>query len=414
MVKLFQFAVRIMFHVISTGARANKNCRGGGITAADATLEFSPLLRDQSAESCQRFSSQLLDLDRIQDRIRINICGQIFETSMTNIRRYPRTLLGNCYRNEPFFDPIRNELFFDRNREAFDCIFFFYQSGGKLLKPQNMSAEEFLEELTFYEMGDDVIDKYIDTYCRHLKKSRTNDENDCSGPNQASVAPSNRRAVEQISFKSRIWQIFDKPESSVASRIVAGVSVSMIVLSIIVLCVESEFYFVTVSANSSSLSPSSDSSAVVSSNVSLGHQKEIIPVKRRRTHRHSSTLFLVESLAMTWFSIEFITRLFTCPSKVQFMRRILNVFDFLAVLPFYITLFVECDMLADELDNVKARPLSMLRITRLVRIFPILKLTRHSKVGQTSLCVEDNQTGPHIPHSRTHQTLQGRPDLCLC
>ena len=93
----------------------------------------------------------------------------------------------------------------------------------------------------------------------------------------------------------------------------SGVSVSMIVLSIIVLCVESEFYFVTVSANSSSLSPSSDSSAVVSSNVSLGHQKEIIPVKRRRTHRHSSTLFLVESLAMTWFSIEFITRSLQVP-----------------------------------------------------------------------------------------------------
>ena len=62
-------------------------------------------------------------------------------------RKYPNTLLGDFDKCKYYFDWNRNEFFFDRNREAFDCIFFFYQSGGRLLKPQNMAPEEFLDEL---------------------------------------------------------------------------------------------------------------------------------------------------------------------------------------------------------------------------------------------------------------------------
>lgn len=31
-----------------------------------------------------------------------------------------------------FFDPSRNEYFFDRNRNCFDAILYYYQSGGRL------------------------------------------------------------------------------------------------------------------------------------------------------------------------------------------------------------------------------------------------------------------------------------------
>ncbi|XP_075246415.1 shaker-related potassium channel tsha2-like isoform X3 [Convolutriloba macropyga] len=326
-------------------------------SSADAgTLEFSPCVR--GGQQSYLGSGLSFDLSRVSERVRINMCGQIFETSYHNIKKYPDTLLGNFEKGKKYFDASRNEFYFDRNREAFDCIFFFYQSGGKLLKPQNMSPEEFLDELRFYQMGSDVIEKYIETYCPHKK------------PRDPRIQDRERRMrLAQMGLKEKLWEIFNKPDHSMASRVVAGVSVCMIVLSIIVLCVESEYYFTEAPFNST---------ATGNYNITVMYQKEIIPGKRKRTEERLQSLFVAESLAMTWFTIEFFVRFFTCPSKSKFLRSVLNIFDFLAVLPFYSVLLMEYNVLK-KINSVKARPLSMLRISRLVRIFPILKLTRHSK-----------------------------------
>lgn len=48
----------------------------------------------------------------------------LMEKSNQSIYRH-----SSCYR---FFDPSRNEYFFDRNRNCFDAILYYYQSGGRL------------------------------------------------------------------------------------------------------------------------------------------------------------------------------------------------------------------------------------------------------------------------------------------
>ena len=87
-----------------------------------------------------------------------------------------------------------------------------------------MSAEEFLDELTFYEMGTDVINKYIDTYCPNLKRPN------CSETVSVRTSSSTRSFVgihgmkgEREGVKHRLWEVFDKPETSAASRTVAGI-----------------------------------------------------------------------------------------------------------------------------------------------------------------------------------------------
>ena len=42
----------------------------------------------------------------------------------------PDTVLGNPERRKEYYDPENNEYFFDRHRESFPAILYFYQSDG--------------------------------------------------------------------------------------------------------------------------------------------------------------------------------------------------------------------------------------------------------------------------------------------
>lgn len=53
-------------------------------------------------------------------RVVVNISGLKFETQLKTLSKYPDTLLGNPLKRMRYFDPLRNEYFFDRNRNCFD------------------------------------------------------------------------------------------------------------------------------------------------------------------------------------------------------------------------------------------------------------------------------------------------------
>ena len=88
------------------------------------------------------------------DRIVINISGGRFETRLTTLERFPETLLGNRKLREKYFDYLRNEFYFERHRESFEWILYYYQSNGKYLsRPANVCSDVFLNEIIFFRLG---------------------------------------------------------------------------------------------------------------------------------------------------------------------------------------------------------------------------------------------------------------------
>ena len=279
------------------------------------------------------------------ERVVINVSGLRFETQLKTLNQFPATLLGNPQKRNRYYDPLRNEYFFDRNRPSFDAILYYYQSGGRLRRPVNVPLDVFSEEIKFYELGNEAIEKYRE------------DEG---------FIKEEEKPLPQNEFQRRVWLLFEYPESSMAARLIAIFSVTVILLSIVIFCLETlpEFRNYRVSNENTT------------ANISV-HEDDI--------PRFNEPFFIIETACIVWFTSELLVRFASCPEKLSFFKNIMNLIDIVAIVPYFITLGT---VIADESKtNNQAMSLAILRVIRLVRVFRIFKLSRHSKglqiLGQT-------------------------------
>ncbi|KAK5612163.1 Potassium voltage-gated channel subfamily A member 4 [Crenichthys baileyi] len=270
------------------------------------------------------------------ERVVINVSGLKFETQLKTLTQFPDTLLGDPDKRIRYFDPLRNEYFFDRNRPSFDAILYYYQSGGRLKRPVNVPFDIFSEEVKFYELGEEAILKFRE------------DEG---------FVKEEEKPLPQDEFKRQIWLLFEYPESSSPARGIAVVSVLVIVISIVIFCLETLPEF--------------------------RDEKEYLQPRLNSSQPdHGFTpfndpFFIVETVCIIWFSFEIVVRFFASPSKPAFFKNIMNSIDIVSILPYFITLGT--DLAQHQGNGQQAMSFAILRIIRLVRVFRIFKLSRHSK-----------------------------------
>ncbi|NXR18326.1 KCNA3 protein, partial [Cinclus mexicanus] len=287
------------------------------------------------------------------ERVAINVAGRRFETLVRTLRRFPDTLLGDPRRRRRFFDPQRREYFFDRHRGAFGAVLYYYQSGGRLRRPPDVPLDVFLEELRFYQLGDEAEERLREAEGFSVEEPP---------------------ALPRGGLRRRAWLLCEHPESSPAARVVALLSVLVILVSIVVFCLETLPQFrpgaegeVSGGRNSS---PSS-SFSLFSSSSSWSSS--------------SSSSFLPFTICICWFSLELLVRLVASPSKAAFFRSAMNLIDLAAIAPYFIALGTE--LARQRGIGQPAMSLAVLRVIRLVRVFRVFKLSRHSTglqiLGQT-------------------------------
>lgn len=101
------------------------------------------------------------------------------------------------------------------------------------------------------------------------------------------------------------------------------------------------------------------------------------------------SMFVVESICVAWFTLEFLLRFGNAQNKLAFARGPLNIIDAIAILPYYVSLVVDVrDDLHDDIIMGAGRgyldKLSLiLRLLRALRILYLMRLARHSLGLQT-------------------------------
>ncbi|MCI4384770.1 hypothetical protein PGIGA_G00042410 [Pangasianodon gigas] len=287
----------------------------------------------------------------LSERLAINVSGMRYETQLRTLAQFPNSLLGDPQRRLRYFDPLRNELFLDRNRFCFDAILYFYQSGGRLRRPANVPLDIFMDELRFYELGEEVMSRFRD---------------DEGFPKEEP------RPLPQNEIQRKLWMLFEHPESSGGARIIAIISVMVIVVSIVIFCLETLPDF-RLEKEMREQMPLHSHHSSPNSTVLVSHLSPF-----------QDPFFIVETMCICWFSFELLMRFACSPSKMHFFKDMMNIIDFFAIIPYFVTLGTE---LARSKGGTPAMSLAVIRVIRLVRVFRIFKLSRHSKglqiLGQT-------------------------------
>ncbi|KAK5970841.1 Potassium voltage-gated channel protein Shaker [Trichostrongylus colubriformis] len=294
----------------------------GNLLVDDATRTDSP--QRGTPQSDTRLSSS--------DLVTINVSGLRFQTFERTLARFPNTLLGCKSKRERYYLQDVNEYFFDRHRSAFESILYIYQSGGRVKRPESVSIDVFLREMRFFQMGDHMVEEFW--IAEGYEK-----------PKEA-ILPTN---VSQ----RRLWELMEFPDSSLAARILAFISIFVIVISIVSFCWET-----VPSGEVRDVGPSL-------SNSTLPEKEE--------GRSPFNAFFWLELMCILWFTIELALRFISCPSKLTFMMSFLNIIDFIAIAPFFVNL-----IWADANKSSGSMSFAVLRVLRLVRVFRIFKLSRHS------------------------------------
>ncbi|KAI1890733.1 hypothetical protein AGOR_G00156670 [Albula goreensis] len=301
-------------------------------------------LETQNPIYIENLSKRKQEMAMMEDseKIVINVGGVQHVTYKSTLKMFPGTrlaLLADSASDVAEEAGSMKEFFFDRDPGMFAYILNYYRTGS-LSFPTTVCGCLYEKELVFWGINErDMEPCCWVSYCTHRDRIEALSKLGASSPG----------GVEHGTMRScsspRKWALFDDPQSSIAAKVIAVLSLIIIVISIGNKCLETHPYF---------------------HNMVTDHHAE--EDMESRQLEPFAVFFILEAICSVWFVFEFLVRAVCCPNKLHFIKNILNIVDFLALLPFYFQLSRSVGTSRNILGFIW-----VLRFVRLLRVFKLMK-----------------------------------------
>ncbi|KAK3581332.1 hypothetical protein CHS0354_016175 [Potamilus streckersoni] len=339
-------------------------------------------------------------------RVCLRIGGVEFDIQKSLLERYPDGYLYDLCQGSSSSD-TKDKIIVDRPAQSFAAILAYYQT-GELHMPSGICPGAFKKELEFWKIGKEELSD-----CCYLKyQTFFDDQNSLEDfGRQMERKTTSLTHTSRSNVRERIWEILDYQSSSVTANVLYYVMIFMVLLTIILMALQTDPLFqrkLTKSellqymeesndidykwnidemyenyeaseageAGDSNQCPSNDLTSAeaitatsIPSNISSnGKPKEILKLRIP-----IDIINYLEMATLAYFSIELIMRLICCPSLKIYFRSVVNVIDFLIIVTAYIHIIV---------DNVKRDEqfqINVLDLLEFVQMFRVLRLARIAK-----------------------------------
>lgn len=258
--------------------------------------------------------------------VAINISGLMHETKRETLQRYPETLLGDRKKSSKYFCPLRKEYFFERHRESFSSILYFYQS-GRLYCPHETTLHLFLGECEFFQIPLWAIDILKNKEGGFLEDNLID-----------FLKPKKRDA---LTLRERMWYFFEDPTSTRSARYFSYFAIFLLICSIVINCL------ITV--------------------------KELRP--RLEASHHHDGWEITDILINIYFLVEFLLRFLVSLDKVMFFKSKLVWIDLVALISFIPLLNKHYSNKPVILFFTPFQLFRIVRIFRLTKLFPQFNVT---------------------------------------
>ena len=258
---------------------------------------------------------------------------------------------------------IDNEYFFDRHPRSFNSILNFYRT-GTLHVIDEMCIMAFSDDLEYWMINE----VFLESCCQNkynIRKEHVLEEMKKEANIFKTEAPEDFGSGKFVKYQMCLWDLIEKPDTSKAASIISNISIMFVVVSTV--------------------------GMVLATMPSLESQ--------------FPKLALIEAVCISWFTIEYLLRFAGAPQKWDFIKGAMNIIDVLAILPYYLDLFMSApDSAPAELDpnsdsTTLVPPVSaeevedeggdnFAEIQKLMKVFSILKILRVIKIARHSTGIQ--------------------------
>nr|XP_033939803.1 potassium voltage-gated channel subfamily S member 2 [Pseudochaenichthys georgianus] len=310
----------------------------------------------------ERLPSWVLQ-DSDEALVHVNVGGLKRSLCCDTLKKFPDTRLGKllaCDSEEDIlkvcddYDVQQKEFYFDRNPGLFPYVLHFYQT-GKLHIMEELCVFSFSQEIEYWGINE----FFLDSCCSYRFHDRKLESSRHHSWDEDSDVSSVDTSVDEISDLNRdmkrfqefrhgnirkcLWLTLENPGYSIPSKMFSLVSISVLLSSIAIMCINSIPEFQTFE----------------------GEGKLI----------DDPTSQALEVFCTCWFTFEVVMRLLLAPNKRKFFHQPLNIIDLVSVAPIYITLPLEL-LMGDASEQGDLGRL--IQVLKLMTVFRVLKLARHS------------------------------------